>query len=467
MKKIFLSLCLLIFALGAQAQLRLPAIFDDHMVLQQQSPVPIWGWAHSTQEITIKVSWDTTTIKTKSDNAAFWASTLYTPAAGGPHTITIRAGGEVRTLTDVMTGEVWLCSGQSNMEWGMNASADGKEVINQVNDPNIRLFHIPKSAASDLQVRGEGDWRVCDKESVRYFSAVAYFFGKKLNQNLNVPIGLINASWGGTPAETWMPQEIVNSNPILAKSAEKQVDDKPWCPSRSGVVFNSMIYPIVPFRLAGALWYQGEANTAAPSTYKLLMENLILEWRKQFLSDFPFYYVQIAPYSGYGEIEKGTLIREQEVKMLEIPKTGMVVISDLVDDVKDIHPKYKKPVGERLANVALANNYGRKEIVYQSPLYKSMKIEKGKIRISFDHAPSGLISKDGDPTEFIIAGDDKKFYPAKAKIEGSNVVVSAKEVKNPVAVRFAWKNGSIPNLFSKEGLPVSCFRTDDWPIMVP
>ncbi len=464
MKKIFLSLWLLGFTLAAHAQLRLPAIFDDHMVLQQQSPVPIWGWAHSTQEITIKVSWDTTTIKTKSDNAAFWAATLYTPAAGGPHTITIKAGGEVRTLTDVMTGEVWLCSGQSNMEWGMNSSADGKEIINQVNDPNIRLFHIPKSAASDLQVRGEGDWKVCDKESVKYFSAVAYFFGKKLNQNLNIPIGLINASWGGTPAETWMPQEIVNSNPILAKSAEKQVDDKPWCPSRSGVVFNSMIYPIVPFRLAGALWYQGEANTAAPDTYKLLMENLILEWRKQFLSDFPFYYVQIAPYSGYGEIEKGTLIREQEVKMLQIPKTGMVVISDLVDDVKDIHPKYKKPVGERLANVALADTYGRKEIVYQSPLYKSMKIEKGKIRISFDHAPSGLISKEGQPTEFMIAGEDKKFYPAKAKIDGSNVVVSTKEVKNPVSVRFGWKNGSIPNLFSKEGLPVSCFRTDDWPI---
>lgn len=467
MKKIFLSLCLLTLGLRAQAQLRLPAIFDDHMVLQQQSPVPIWGWAHSTQEITIKVSWDTTTIKTKSDNAAFWASTLYTPTAGGPHTITIKAGGEVRTLTDVMTGEVWLCSGQSNMEWGMNASADGKEVIHQVNDPNIRLFHIPKSAASDLQVRGEGDWKVCDKESVKYFSAVAYFFGKKLNQNLNIPIGLINASWGGTPAETWVPQEIVNSNPILAKSAEKQVDDKPWCPSRSGVVFNSMIYPIVPFQLAGALWYQGEANTAAPATYKLLMENLILEWRKQFLSDFPFYFVQIAPFSGYGEIEKGTLIREQEIKMLEIPKTGMVVISDLVDDVNDIHPKYKKPVGERLANVALADNYRRKEIVYQSPLYKSMMIEKGKIRISFDNAPSGLLSKDGEPTEFIIAGEDQKFYPAKAKIEGGSVIVSAKEVKSPIAVRFAWKNGSISNLFSKEGLPVSCFRTDDWPIMVP
>ncbi len=463
MKKILFSIAIGFLSLSLQAQLRLPAIFDDHMVIQQQSPVPIWGWAHSTQDVTINVSWDTTTLRTKTDNAAFWASTVFTPAAGGPHTITIRADGEIRTLTDVMSGEVWLCSGQSNMEWGMNASADGKEIISKVNDANIRLFHVPKSAASDLQIRGEGDWKVCDKESVQYFSAVAYFFGKKLNTELNVPIGLINASWGGTPAETWVPAEKVNSNPTLALSAEKQ-KDVPWCPSRPGVVFNSMIYPIIPFRLAGALWYQGEANTSAPSTYKVLMETLILEWRKQFLSDLPFYYVQIAPFSGYGEIENGTLIREQEVKMLEIPNTGMVVISDLVDDVKDIHPKYKKSVGERLANLALADSYGKKGIVYQSPLYKSMKIEKSKIRISFDHAPNGLISKGGEPTEFMIAGEDKKFYPAKAKIEGGTLVVSAKEVKKPVAVRFGWKNGSIPNLFSKEGLPVSSFRTDDWPI---
>jgi len=464
MKRIFFILSSLLIVSSIHAQLRLPALFDDHMVIQQQSPVPIWGWSHPSQEITIKVSWDTTTVKTKADNTTFWAATLFTPTAGGPHTITIKAGGEVRTLSDVMSGEVWLCSGQSNMEWGMNASADGKTMIDQINDPNIRLFHIPKSAASDLQVRGEGDWRVCDKTSVAYFSAVAYFFGKRLNSELNVPIGLINASWGGTPAETWTPEKIISANPLLAKAAEQQGDSRPWCPSKPGVVFNSMIYPIVPFRLAGTLWYQGESNTGTSPTYKLLMENMILEWRKQFLSDFPFYYVQIAPYT-YGDPEIGVRLREQEVKMLEIPKTGMVVISDAVDNVKDIHPAYKKPVGERLANLALADTYSKKGIVYQSPLYKSMKIEKGNIRISFDHVPTELISKGGEPTEFMIAGEDQKFYPAKAKIEGSTVIVSAKEVKNPVAVRFGWRNDSIPNLFSKEGLPVSCFRTDDWAIL--
>jgi len=459
MKRILSSLALFLLISSAFAQLRLPAVFNDHMVIQRQSPVPIWGWSHPTQDITIKVSWDTLTIKTKSDNTTYWATTIFSPPAGGPHTITIKAGGETRTLQDVMSGEVWLCSGQSNMEWSMEASGDGKTMIAGVNDPNIRLFHIPKSAASDLQVRGEGTWRVCNAESVRYFSAVGYFFGKKLNDELNIPIGLINASWGGTPAEVWVPKERIDANTDLKASAAEQKDDRPWCPSNPGVVFNSMLNPIIPFRLGGALWYQGESNTKMPATYKQLMETLVLEWRKQFLVDFPFYYVQIAPYDKYGG-DSGVLIREQEVKMLEIPRSGMVVISDLVDNVKDIHPQFKKPVGERLANIALSDAYGKKGIAYQSPLYQSMKVEKSKVRVTFSNAPNGLMAK-GEPTEFQIAGEDKKFYPAKAKIEGSTVVVSAKEVKSPVAVRFAWSNSAIPNLFSKEGLPVPSFRTDN------
>ena len=465
MKKAFLLIIFSLWLSDLPAQLRLPTIFNDHMVIQQQSTVPIWGWGYSTQDVTISVSWDTTTIKTKTNNAAYWSTNISTPIAGGPHSIRIKAGGEEIIIKDMMAGEVWICSGQSNMEWSMNDANDGRELIDQIDEPNIRLFHVGKSAAPALQVRGDGEWKVANKESVRNFSAVGYFFGKKLNHELNVPIGLINVSWGGTPAETWVPEEIIAGNSDLAKSAEKQIDDKPWCPSKPGVVFNSMINPLIPFRIAGALWYQGESNTAAPSTYKLLMETLIQEWRKQFRTEFPFYYVQIAPFSGYGDFEKGTLIREQQVKMLEINKTGMVVISDLVDDVKDIHPKYKKPVGERLANVALTKTYQKNGIVFQSPLYKSMKVEKDKIRISFDNVPSGLVVKGSEePIEFIIAGEDHKFYPGRARIEGNDVVIWSKEVKHPIAVRFGWKNSSIPNLFSKEGLPVSCFRTDDWTI---
>lgn len=455
-------LLFLLACISLKAQLRLPVVFDDHMVIQQKTAMPIWGWARPSQHVTINVSWDTTTIKTKADPGTFWKAAINTPVGGGPHTITIKAGNDVLTLEDILSGEVWLASGQSNMEWSMNASADGKPMINEVNDPNIRLFHIPKSAASTLQIHGEGEWKICNRETVGEFSAVAYFFGKKLNESLNVPIGLINASWGGTPAEVWLPKEVVEANDLLSESAKKLNVNQPWSPVEPGVVFNSMINPIVPFPIAGVLWYQGETNTSAPDTYKLLMENLIKEWRNKFQQELPFYYVQIAPYSGYNNAESGTLIREQQVKMLEIPKTGMVVISDLVDDVADIHPKYKKTVGERLANVALADTYGKTNIVYRSPLYKSMKIEKNKIRIAFDNVPTGLEGKGGDLTEFIIAGEDKKFYTAKAKIDKGTVVVSSKEVKDPVAVRFAWGNGAIPNLFSKEGLPVSSFRTDSW-----
>jgi len=465
MKTSTLFIIFIFASLTITAQLRMPAVYGDHMVIQQNAAVPIWGWSESTQDVKINVSWDTTTIRTQSNNTALWKATLQSPSAGGPHSITVKAGDQTITIQDVLAGEVWLCSGQSNMEWSMAASGDGKQIMNNVNDATIRLFNIPNSSADQLQTRGEGSWQVCNAESVSGFSAVGYFFGKKINEELKIPVGMINASWGGTPAEAWLPSEKVEADAALRASAEKLVDDKPWCPSRPGVVYNSMINPIIPFRLAGALWYQGETNTVAPFTYKKLMETLILDWREKFLSDLPFYYVQIAPYT-YGPVERGTLIREQEVKMLEIPKTGMVVISDHVDNVQDIHPQFKKPVGDRLANVALAETYGRSGIVYKNPLYQSMKVEKGKVRVHFQNVPNGLISRGGVPTEFLIAGEDKKFYPATAKIDGASVVVSAKEVKTPVAVRFGWKNESMPNLFSKEGLPVSSFRTDDWPIEV-
>ncbi|MGC3946722.1 MAG: sialate O-acetylesterase [Chryseolinea sp.] len=451
---------------AGHAQLRLPGIYSDHMVIQQNATVAIWGWSNPTQDVVVKVSWDTATVKTKSANTAFWKTSITTPPAGGPHTITVVAGNETRVIEDVLSGEVWLCSGQSNMEWSMAASGDGKTIIVQVNDPKIRLFDVPNSAADTRQTRGEGTWKVCDRNSVAGFSAVGYFFGKKISDNLQMPVGLINSSWGGTPAESWVPAENIESNESLKQSAMKLKDDRPWCPSRPAVVFNSMINPLLPYKIAGALWYQGETNTVAPATYKQLMETLIGVWRKEFNADFPFYYVQIAPYRGYGDVEKGTLIREQQVMMQNIPNTGMIVISDLVDNVNDIHPLFKKPVGERLADVALAKTYGKHDIIYQSPQYSSMKVEKQRIRVTFDVAKNGLVSKGGAPTEFLIAGPDHKFYPAKAKIDGNTVIVSSKDVKEPVAVRYAWSNASIGNLFGATGLPVSSFRTDDWPIQV-
>ncbi len=446
---------------GAQSQVRLPAVFSDHMVLQQNSEVALWGWAGSGEKIAVVGSWESRdTFKTKALNTTRWSLKIKTPAAGGPFTITI-LGKMERTIKDVMIGEVWICSGQSNMEWNVNnGTADAKEEMPKANFPNIRLFQVNRSAEATPQVHGEGQWQLCTPETMKGFSAVGYFFGKKLHNDLKVSIGLINVSWGGTPAEVWTPSEKIEADSELKTSAMQLKQSEGW-PSTPGVVYNSMIRPLVPFGIAGAIWYQGEANTVAPATYQKLMKTMIESWRTDFGRDFPFYYVQIAPFN-YSRPFEGALVREQQSRMISIPNTGMVIISDVVDNVKDIHPKFKKPVGDRLANYALAETYKRPLLGYQSPLYKSMKVEKGKARISFEYGQIGLISHGGDPTQFMIAGDDKKFFPALAKIEGETVVVFAKEVKVPVAVRFCWDNTSIPNLFNKEGLPVSCFRTDEW-----
>ena len=460
MKKLILLLlaCAFIFN-NATAQLRLPAIFGDHMVLQQQSDVAVWGWAAPGDELTVTGEWDKVEVTAKAQNTGMWKLTLKTPAAGGPYAISIRGKSEM-IISDVMIGEVWICSGQSNMEWSGNSATDAKEDMPNANIPGIRLFHVNKSGSDDPQIHGEGQWQLCTPETMKGFSAVGYFFGKKLHADLNVPIGLINVSWGGTPAEVWTPKDKVENDPELKESAGK-LDEFAWWPKYPGVTYNAMIRPLVPYGIAGALWYQGESNTKAPYTYQKLMKTMIESWRADFGKEFPFYYVQIAPFK-YGRNYEGALIREQQSKLLSVPKTGMVVISDAVENVEDIHPKFKKPVGDRLANLALAETYKRPLQGYQSPIYKSMQVEKGKVRVSFSYAEVGLMSKGGDPTQFMIAGEDRKFFPAVAKIDGSMVVVSSKEVKNPVAVRFCWDNTTIPNLFNKTGLPVSCFRSDEW-----
>jgi sialate O-acetylesterase len=444
------------------AQLRLPAIFTDHLVLQQQSEVALWGWAGPSEELTITASWNKfDPMKTKTLNTGVWKTTLKTPVAGGPYTISIKGGNTELELKDVLIGEVWICSGQSNMEWSVNnGAADAVEEMPKANYPEIRLFNVSKSASDFPQARGEGQWQLCSPETMKGFSSVGYFFGKKLYTDLKVPIGLINVSWGGTPAEVWIPKEKIEADPEL-KQAAMQLKEYPWWPRESGAVYNGMIRPLVPFGIAGAIWYQGEGNTVAPMTYQKVMKTLIESWRSDFGKEFPFYFVQIAPYK-YGRNYEGVLIREQQARLLSVSRTGMVIISDKVDDVQNIHPKFKKPVGDRLANYALGDTYKRPLLGYQSPVYKSMLVDKGKVRISFDYAQIGLISEGGAPTQFTIAGEDRNFVPAVAKIDGGAVIVSAKTVKNPVAVRFCWDNTSIPNLFNKEGLPVSAFRTDSW-----
>jgi sialate O-acetylesterase len=326
---------------------------------------------------------------------------------------------------------------------------------------NIRFFTIPKTTSNNPQDNCMGEWMTCDSNTLKRFSAVGYFFGKQLNSKLKVPIGLINTSWGGTPAEVWTREDAINNDPVLRTAAGKQMPNNGW-PYDPGIVFNAMIAPITSFNIAGAIWYQGEGNTIAPDSYGRLLTTMIDTWRKAWGKEMPFYYVQIAPFT-YGNKYISSIVREQQTKSMTYPNVGMVVITDLVDNIADIHPKNKHDVGYRLANWALAETYHQGGITYKSPQYESMEVNKDKAIISFRNAPKGLMIKGKTPTEFSIAGKDKVFYPADAKIDENNkIIVWSPRVPQPAAVRFAFSNTARANLFSKEGLPVNSFRTDDW-----
>ena len=458
--KFFSVLIICGLSVQSYSQIKLPSIFSDNMVLQQNSEATVWGWGDPGSEIKISGSWSKDTVKAKISNQSAWKVKLKTPAAGGPFTISIKGNEEV-VLKNVMIGEVWICSGQSNMEW----SADSKiinteEEVKNANYPAIRFFHVKKMGSETPQNNCFARWEECSPETMHSFSAIGYFFGRNLHQNLNIPIGIIEVAWGGTPAEVWMKADLVESDPLLQACAAK-LKTYDWWPSKSGVVYNAMIAPLVPYRIAGAIWYQGESNADSPESYRKLFRTLIENWRHDFGTDFPFYYVQIAPYA-YGETTRAPLIREMQMQSMDISRTGMVVVSDLVDNVKNIHPINKQDVGKRLANWALAETYGIKGLVYKHPVYESMKVEKGKVRIVFTNADNGLAVHGDDLKCFEIAGEDKVFTQAKAKIERNTVLVWTKELKAPVAVRFSYSNDAIGNLFSKEGLPVAPFRTDNW-----
>ncbi|QNF34769.1 sialate O-acetylesterase [Adhaeribacter swui] len=454
----FGAICLLfLFSSKAATAVSLPKIFGSHMVLQQNAEVTMWGWGNPGEEITVTGSWNQEAVKTKASNLAQWQVKLKTPAAGGPFSVTVK-GQNTINLEDVLVGEVWLCSGQSNMEWTTKAGIDnGAAEIPKANFPSIRFFTVPRRSADGVQLDVDGEWVVCSPETMPNFSAVGYFFGRQIYLNLKMPVGLINSSWGGTPAEVWVNPQAISKTENLAQAAAK-LQEVPWGPVRPGKTYNAMIAPLIPYQIAGALWYQGEANVSDPGNYAQLLPALIQNWRQEWNKDFPFYFVQLAPYK-YGRPHEGAMLREAQRRTLTTPNTGMIVITD-IGNKDDIHPRNKIDVGLRLANLALAKTYGKKELTYSGPLYKSMKVEGDKIRIQFDHAESGLVAKDGKAlTHFEIAGSDNRFVPATAKISGKTVVVQAKEIKNPAAVRFAWDNIAEPNLFNKAGLPASTFNT--------
>lgn len=462
MKKILLCLSLFPFFIIAAAQVRLPSIIGDHMVIQQNSLVNIWGWCDVGEKIKLKASWDTAEYNAIGTVNANWSIKIRTPAAGGVHSLAITGKNSI-TVNDILVGEVWLCSGQSNME--MNAGGGlkqyEKEVLNATNN-NIRFFHIPRTTAASPQNDVEARWVVCNPEDMKRFSLAGYFFGQKLNSVLGVPVGLINSSWGGTPAEVWTPKEAIEKEASI-KTAAENLKPVPWGPVSYSYAYNAMIYPLANFSIAGAIWYQGEGNVGAANTYQQLFAAMIQSWRNAWNKEFPFLFVQIAPFAGYGKDNiNSSLLREAQTKTLALPNTGMIVTTDLVDDITDIHPKEKKEVGLRLANYALALTYGKIAIPHKSPSYQLMKVEKEKIRLYFNDVGKGLVSRGSSLTEFYIAGEDKVFLPAIAKIEGMTILVSNPRIKKPVAVRFGFTNAAMPNLFSKDGLPVNSFRTDEW-----
>ena len=457
----FFFLFLLVPAIHyCRANVRLPNILSSNMVLQQRSQVNIWGWSEPGEKIFITASWDQKTDSIKGTRDGKWALTLPTPGAGGPYTITIRGWNKI-VLDNILIGEVWVCSGQSNMEmsetWGL---PDVQAELPSCYNTNIRFFHVPRTTAVSPQDNVDGQWTGCDSNTLKSFSAVAYFFAKKLNKELNVPIGLVQVAWSGTPAEVWTPAQLIEGDNILKAGAEKETPADGW-PYKPGYCYNAMIAPITGFAAAGVIWYQGEGNVNIAPIYDRLLSTMIASWRAMWSRPLPFYYVQIAPFT-YGSKNIGGVIRERMSRVMQVENTGMVVISDLVTDTTNIHPKNKHDVGLRLANWALADTYHRQGIVYKSPAYQTMEIKGDKVIITCSDAPGGLVVKDKTATALFVAGEDKVFWPAIAKTEGNKLIVSAAGVKKPVAVRYQFSNAGIGNIAGKEGLPLAPFRTDDW-----
>jgi sialate O-acetylesterase len=436
------------------AEISLPHIFSSHMVLQRNANVKLFGWADPNEAFSISTSWDGKKYAVKTGNDAKWLLEITTPGAGGPYII--RLGGENNTieLKDVLLGEVWLCSGQSNMEWSANSGIDNaKQEIANANNPNIRLFTVAKRTATTEQEDVHGQWNVCTPEHMADFSAVAYFFAKRLQDEMNIPIGLIDSSWGASAAEVWTPEHVFQEYPELVEH-HKKIKENPWVTTERSALYNAMIAPLRKFSISGVLWYQGESNTANAETYGQLFTEIISSWRNGWQKDFPFYFVQIAPYK-YDEPRVGAIVRNQQRRSLVLENTAMVVTSD-IGNVNDIHPKNKQGVGRRLANIALKEHYGLFSKEVHGPLFKKMVVDGKEVALYFDHA-EGLHFTGKQKTDFEVAGDDGIFYPAMAKVKENIIWLQSKMVDAPKKVRFAWANTATPNLFNGVDLPTSTF----------
>ena len=497
------GLLLIVFLLSFSSlvfgDVRLPSIISDNMVLQQDCDVSIWGWADPGEKVDVTPGWGAKAVGTVADDKGKWLIKIRTPKASGPHTLVVKGKNTIE-VKNVLVGEVWLCSGQSNMTWqmyffGKYVSGGEEDIKNSTND-KIRYFNVGGKVTDEIMEDVRGQWVECNPETSPKFSAASYYFGRKVQGETGYPVGLIHASVGGTSAQGWTRSDFIRNDDGLSHiidnydkmvkeweqaciEAEKQKkrEPRPKAPGRkvdeAGILYNGWIRPIIDMTIKGVIWYQGESNARHAYTYRELFPTLIKNWRCDFRNfDMPFYFVQLAnfteggkpdevkPYRGEPREHEWAELREAQFMANRTKNTGMAVNID-IGDSHGIHPSNKRDCGERLALWALAKDYG-KDVIYSGPLYAGYAIEEGQIRVYFNHAESGLKFRDGAAKGFAIAGKDRKFVWANARIEGDTVVVWSDKVKEPVAVRYGWDTDPEVSLYNKADLPASPFRTDDW-----
>ena len=492
-KELLSALAIGLAAFSVRADVRLHGLFTDNIVLQRGTDVPIWGWADDGENVVVQFG--DQSVRTVAKDGR-WMARLKRLKVGEPRVLKVNGKNSI-TLTNVVVGEVWIASGQSNMEWPMRASFSPETECAAASNPMIRLFTVPKLKAEAPTNNVPGKWSECTPAGASNFSAVAYYFARDLQKALEVPVGMIHTSWGGSPAEVWMSEQVLSSNPeykrdildaypaakqkydgALADFKKRQAQAKaegkqftnfaPWAVWRPTELYNGMIAPLIPFAIKGAIWYQGESNAERAHQYRRLFVDMIRNWRRDWgQGNFPFLEVQLAPFkdirkqptnSSWAELREAQLYATQT-----LPKVGLAVITD-VGEEKDIHPKKKEPVGARLALAARGIAYGEK-LEYSGPIYKSAKFRGDRVVISFNHVGSGLVARDGALKGFAIAGPDKKFVWGQAEIEGDKVVVHHDDIAKPIAVRYGWADFPVVNLWNKDGLPATPFRTDDFPMI--
>ncbi len=500
-----LFILLFSFAFWVKAEIKLPSILSDNMVLQGSATVNIWGKANPAEKIELKTSWSKQKYAATTDAQGNWKIRIKTPSkTSKPESINLKGENEL-TIRNIQIGEVWLCSGQSNMDFPVGKASgwrtgiiNEQEAMQDADYPEIRLFHVAQKLSPTKELDDcDGKWVVCNKENLKEFSAVAFFFGRTVYKSITTPVGLIQSSWGGTPAEAWTKFSVIESDPVYANllKEHKEIEAKypaEWQKYKSdlaayqlakekgdstlkapkkpqgnnhnkalSILWNGMIQPLVSFTIKGTIWYQGESNSIRYWDYTKVFSNMISSWRKEWgQGDFPFYFVQIAP-----QYKQSAGIREAQLNAFRsVKNTGMAVVADAGDST-DIHPRNKQIVGERLAYWALAKDYGKK-ISFSGPLYKSLEINANHVILTFENTDKGLASKGGKLIGFEVAGNDQEFYKAEAVIAGNKVIVSSSEVAEPVAIRYAWGKFFRSNLYNGAGLPASPFRTDNWNIEI-